>query len=185
MDQPNVHLTHVLNIRLVLDLQRTHRSSDREQTAGKQPLTEVVIITQPSECSRRYGGDDTLKPFQITGSVNLLARTRIARNEISEPELPLDVLAHLLRQGLGTLDDESHLQLIGRRAHGRLRTLHKERHGRVILANQLAQVHTRIQFLGRRWVTFVQHESDIGDDTQHVVTVLAVQFHRLVVTGSE
>ena len=48
-------------LRTLLNLQRAHRSSDREQTARKQPFTEVVVVTESPESSRADGRDDALK----------------------------------------------------------------------------------------------------------------------------
>ena len=52
VNETDVHLAHILYVRFVLDLKRAHRSSDREQTACKEPFGKVVVIAQPPESSR-------------------------------------------------------------------------------------------------------------------------------------
>ena len=137
MNEADIGLPDILDIGVIGYLQRAHGASHGEQTAGKEPFAEVVIITQTSESSRRDSGYDTLEALQVAGSGDLSAVTRVTGDEVTEPELRLDIIAHLLQQGLGCLDHKAHLQFIGGRAHGLLRTLHEERHRGVILADKL------------------------------------------------
>ena len=50
VDQTDIVLPHVLYICLVLNLQRTDRSAYGEQSPCKQPLTQIVVVTQSAEC---------------------------------------------------------------------------------------------------------------------------------------
>ena len=61
VDKPDIRLTDVLDIRLVLYLEGANRSTNSEQTPCKKPFGEVVIIAQSAESGRRDRGDNMLK----------------------------------------------------------------------------------------------------------------------------
>ena len=167
--EPDIGLPDVLYIRFVLDGQFVHFVPDREQATCEQPFGEVVVVTQPSESGGGDGGNDAFESLEVGSPRNLFAGTRVARDEIAETELPLDIFADLLRQGLRLFDDESHFEPVGSCPHGLLGTLHKNRHGGVVLAYEPAQIHTRVQFLRFRKVAFVDYKSDVADDADDVL----------------
>ena len=55
VDKTDIHLPHVLDVHVVMDLQGADCSTDGEQTARKEPFGEIVIITQSPEGGRRNG----------------------------------------------------------------------------------------------------------------------------------
>ncbi len=65
VDQTNIRLSNMFNVRLILNLQSADRTTYREQTPCKKPFGQVVIVAQTPERSRRDRRYDALKTLQV------------------------------------------------------------------------------------------------------------------------
>ncbi len=139
-----VNGAYVLYVAVVFDFQRTDPFPDLEQPAGEQPLTQIVVVRQPTERLCRYGRNDMFKAFEVVGACYLLTGLRVYGHKVAEAELPPDVFTQLLGQGLRLFHNEPHPQLLGDGAHRLLRRLQQERHGGIVLAYEPAEVNPRI-----------------------------------------
>ena len=88
-------------------------------------------------------------------------------------------------EGFGALEYEACVKALGHFAHAVLRTLHEEGHLGVLFAYEPAQVHACIRFFGRRIVSLVHYEAYVGNDTQQVPAILAVERHGRFIVGGE
>ena len=111
------------------------------------------------------------------------ARLRVGHHEIAEAEMLADVLLKFVCQSLRGLLKEAHSERLCDFAYALLRRLHQERHLGVIFPDMLAKVHAGIQFLILRQIAFMQHETNIGDNSQQVVLVFFIKGNGIVVVG--
>ena len=138
MNKGDISLTDILDVAVVLNTQFAYLTANSKESAGKEPLTEVVVIAQSAESLWWNSRDNTLKAFKVVGTVNLLTRLGVYGNEITKSELTADIIAQLLSKGLAGLDHETRTKLLRHTTHGLLRRLHEHRHRRYILTNQAA-----------------------------------------------
>ncbi len=80
--------------------------------------------------------------------------------------------------------DESYPKLVSHAPHALLRGLHQERHCRIVLFDEPAQIYARITFFSRRGVPLVYHESDVGNDSKNVAFISFIQADRFVIACS-
>ncbi len=110
---------------------------------------------------------------------------RVGGYEVAESEFPADVLAQFVGESLGGLEYESGSETLRSPPHALLRGLHQKRHCRVLPAHEAAEVHSGINLLAVGTVAPVENEADVGDDSEEVASVSAVEFHGFVVAGRE
>ena len=100
-----------------------------------------------TEYFNRDLAQDLLESVEVSGTRDLLPGPGVGDDEVAESELALDVVADLLREGLGFLHDEAYVQLLGHLAHALLRRLHQDGHAAVVLADEVAEVHADVRHL--------------------------------------
>ena len=182
-DHPEIHLTHVRHILVGMDADRAEKVPDGKNTAAIEPAGDVVLVGQLPQGAVGHPGDHLLELIEVAGTRGDTTGLGIGHDEIAETELPADVFRHLLREGLGALVYKAHPQLLGHRPHAFLRGLHQERHRRVLMPHQTAEVDAGVDLLLLGLVAAVDDETDVGDNADDVGLVFLVVVVGFVVAG--
>ncbi len=168
-------------LRLVVEAALLDAVANLEEAAGEEPAGDIVLGRQPGQVGIRKGGDDALGAVQVAGAGDFLPGLGIRHYEIAESEFPADEIRQVVREGFGTLHEETRLEGRSDGPHAFLGGLHEDGHLGIVLADHPAQVDAGVQLLLRGLVAGMQDETDVGDDAQHVGLVFLVQGHGVVV----
>ena len=122
-----------------------HHLSNLEQTAGEEPLREVVRGGEQMEILCRNRLHHLLKLRQIMRPGDFGARVRVGDHKVSEAEMLTYIFFQFIGQSLGGFLKETDSERFGHFSDALLRRLHQEGHLGIVLADVLAKIHTGVQ----------------------------------------
>ncbi len=173
-----------INILQLVPGHRLQKRRHRENGTRREPTADVVARDVEQHRVVGYGEDVVLQLLEVAYAAYLLARHRVAEDEVAKPEVLFkdmpEVDVHLLRVLVNELEalGKSTLAVL------RFRTLHYQGQILVAAAYLLQQFESRLRVLLQHMgiaVAALHGETAVGDNAQRIVMILLVELHRLLI----